>query len=427
MTNDTPMTDDYVAELLIKDAKASTLRYAGGGTSAYPQKRPEISAPKPNTRFLSKILRATGTHNKALLAKEAEESRARLDELRGKERKARESKRPEQRKYSVREKRTELVENAARMRSAKDQEDRTVARSHHNKGGDIRSTKRKHNDGQSESENDRKRRRRSDQSLDNHAERHHRQHKDHKARSIHGEEEAVRSRLRRRHKHRSTSVDSGEEKHRSHKRSERRYTRVGSPSTSPDSRKRCHETQRAWQSQASRAYPNLSRRHEHLPITSKSLNPPSRRMTSPASSSDPLDSIIGPSPPPKIKSRGRGAQTSHAMDSRFNPAYDPSTDIALDVDEEDDWDQALEALKDRQRWKAQGAERLRAAGFTDGEVTNWEKGFLGGKKGLGDVDGDITSVKWAKKGEGREWDRGKVVDEEGDVKLRAEWGRLKGT
>ncbi|KAK5001888.1 hypothetical protein LTR28_012115 [Elasticomyces elasticus] len=139
------------------------------------------------------------------------------------------------------------------------------------------------------------------------------------------------------------------------------------------------------------------------------------------------NSIIGPSPPPKIKSRGRGAQTSHAMDSRFNPAYDPSTDIALDVDEEDDWDQALEALKDRQRWKAQGAERLRAAGFTDGEVTNWEKGFLGGKKGLGDVDGDITSVKWAKKGEGREWDRGKVVDEEGDVKLRAEWGRLKGT
>lgn len=105
------------------------------------------------------------------------------------------------------------------------------------------------------------------------------------------------------------------------------------------------------------------------------------------------------------------------MDSHFSSTYDPATDVKYDSDLEDDWDQALEALRDRQRWKQQGADRLRAAGFTDEEVKKWEKG---GEKTEQDV-------KWAKKGEGREWDRGKVVDDDGLVDVKAEWGRLKGT
>ena len=105
------------------------------------------------------------------------------------------------------------------------------------------------------------------------------------------------------------------------------------------------------------------------------------------------------------------------MDAHFSASYDPSNDVQPRSDLEDDWDQALEALRDRQRWKQQGADRLRAAGFTDEEVKKWEKG---GEKTEGDV-------RWAKKGEGREWDRGKVVDEDGQVDVRAEWGRLKGT
>lgn len=86
-------------------------------------------------------------------------------------------------------------------------------------------------------------------------------------------------------------------------------------------------------------------------------------------------------------------------------------------DEEDEWGLKIEAYRDRQKWKQQGAERLRAAGFTDEQVKKWEKG---GEKTEEDV-------KWAKKGEGREWDRGKVVDDDGDVEVKAEWGRLKGT
>lgn len=92
-------------------------------------------------------------------------------------------------------------------------------------------------------------------------------------------------------------------------------------------------------------------------------------------------------------------------------------DMHPNQESEDDWDQALEALRDRQRWKQQGAERLRSAGFTPEEVDKWARG--GEKK--------EDDVRWAKRGEGREWDRGKVVDDEGDVDLRPEWGRLKDT
>ena len=138
--------------------------------------------------------------------------------------------------------------------------------------------------------------------------------------------------------------------------------------------------------------------------------------------SDPLEAIVGPAPPrppPKVQARGRGAlAVSSGIDSRFSTSYDPSTDVRLDDADNDDWDQALEALKDRQRWKQQGADRLRAAGFTQEEVTKWENG---GEKREEDV-------KWKKKGEGREWDRGKVVDVDGQVVLEPpEWGRLKGT
>jgi hypothetical protein len=103
------------------------------------------------------------------------------------------------------------------------------------------------------------------------------------------------------------------------------------------------------------------------------------------------------------------------MDSRFSSAYDPSIDTRPASDAEGDWEENLESFRDRQRWKQQGAERLKAAGFTDAQVKKWEKG---GEK-------DEEDVTWTKQGQAREWDRGKVVDEDGDVELKAEWGRLK--
>jgi hypothetical protein len=102
------------------------------------------------------------------------------------------------------------------------------------------------------------------------------------------------------------------------------------------------------------------------------------------------------------------------MDARFSSTYEPANDVHLPSDVEDDWGDALESLRDRQRWKQQGAERLKAAGFTEDQVKKWEKG---GEKTEEDV-------RWAAKGQGREWDRGKVMNEDGHVEVRAEWGRL---
>lgn len=143
-------------------------------------------------------------------------------------------------------------------------------------------------------------------------------------------------------------------------------------------------------------------------------------LASQESDSDPLESIIGPRPPPsppRIQARGRGTfASSSVIDSHFSSKYDPSEDVHPNSDSENDWDQALEALRDRQRWKQQGADRLRSAGFTEEEVGKWENG---GEKREEDV-------RWKGRGEGREWDRGKVLEDEG-VETRPEWGRLKGT
>jgi hypothetical protein len=141
--------------------------------------------------------------------------------------------------------------------------------------------------------------------------------------------------------------------------------------------------------------------------------------------SDPLDDFIGPRPPPvtEVRTRGRGTiSAASGIDARFSSSYDPTIDIQLDPDEENCWDQALEAFRDRQKWKQQGAERLRAVGFTEEEIEKWEKGS---KK--------ENDVRWAKKGESREWDRGKAVESddvhatESVIKADLSWGRLKST
>lgn len=103
------------------------------------------------------------------------------------------------------------------------------------------------------------------------------------------------------------------------------------------------------------------------------------------------------------------------MDSRFSSSYDPAIDVRPASDAEDNWGESVEAFRDRMRWKQQGAERLKAAGFTDDQLKKWEKGDMK----------DEEDVTWTKQGQKREWDRGKVVDEEGDVDVKAEWGRLK--
>ena len=80
----------------------------------------------------------------------------------------------------------------------------------------------------------------------------------------------------------------------------------------------------------------------------------------------------------------------------------------------DSWDKALDAFRARQKRKAQGAERLRNAGFDDDFMENSCTAADG-------VSRDERDIKWAEKGAVREWDRGKVVEESGRVILKAPW------
>ncbi|KAJ5965693.1 hypothetical protein N7481_012407 [Penicillium waksmanii] len=156
--------------------------------------------------------------------------------------------------------------------------------------------------------------------------------------------------------------------------------------------------------------------------------------------SDPLEDVVGPLPPQTaapVRSRGRGAYKANLsnIDSHFAPDYDPMADIQPDDDQslsnrptrrpvagletgEDDWDMALEALRDRARWKQKGEERLREAGLNETIIERWKDnttsaGASGEKR--------PEDVRWSKKGEGREWDRGKVVDDQGHTDVHASW------
>ncbi|KAL2808402.1 hypothetical protein BJX63DRAFT_436150 [Aspergillus granulosus] len=153
------------------------------------------------------------------------------------------------------------------------------------------------------------------------------------------------------------------------------------------------------------------------------------------------EDLVGPLPKKAapIRSRGRGAYKSNSsnIDAHFDPNYDPALDVQLEDDDlqtsdrptrrpvaglmtgDDDWELALEALRDRARWKQSGEERLREAGFSTDMIDRW-KSNTSAAAGEDD-EGKIDGVKWSTRGEGREWDRGKFIDEDGHIDVKASW------
>lgn len=160
-----------------------------------------------------------------------------------------------------------------------------------------------------------------------------------------------------------------------------------------------------------------------------------------------MEDLIGP-PPPKshgldeqdLRPRGRGAYKTNIsnIDAHFAPDYDPTLDVQLEeeddsnierkptcrpvpglMDEDDDWELALEALRDRARWRQKGEQRLREAGFNESVVERWKSDSV--FTGLGDMESKPEDVKWSKRGEGREWDRGKVIGGDGQIDVKAPW------
>ncbi|KAK2629626.1 hypothetical protein QTJ16_000446 [Diplocarpon rosae] len=397
------LSDDYVAGLLARDAKESSIKYSSLGLEAFNRSkfvplpfcapgrtmsdalRPPSNKPKPNTRFLRNIIKDTDSHNAALLAKEAAESRARLQGL-----------------ATASQTRAKPAGSDIRRRQL----------------GDIaailggRSTKRKlESRGQRESQ-------RVNTSSEDEAEPLEKSRAKRSRDWEEGEEKSYMS--QRRHRSVSRERDKYREgrKYISRSRSPREH-RNKAKDKQIRVRHRSPKRDRSQSSEMENSSERYRRSYRHRRSPSpRRRDAKAEDESKPDYDSDPLDSIIGPRPPqvPEVKRKGRGTM-SHAsgIDSRFSANYDPTADVQLDFDEENDWDQALEALRDRTKWKQQGADRLRAAGFTEDEVSKWEKG---GEKREEDV-------KWSKKGEGREWDRGKVIDDSGAVSIEPKFGRLK--
>ncbi|EME38612.1 hypothetical protein DOTSEDRAFT_139968 [Dothistroma septosporum NZE10] len=245
--------------------------------------------------------------------------------------------------------------------------------------------------------------------------------------------EAEESRARARARKLKDERNGGDERSRSprkerRRKDERREREVYSARRVHERRSRGHDGTRKGERKVSRERDSKRvddrkrLRREHDSSGKLDRQPDHERVV--AADLDPLEDAIGPKPSMRSAARGRGAHRDSNIDARFDSKYDPAIDVALDdhEDDDDDWEMALETMRDRAKWRKSGAERLRAAGFTEEEVDKWEKG---GTRGSNE-EGDVESVKWNKKGEGREWDRGKVV-EGGHVEVRSEWGRLKDT
>lgn len=365
--------------------------------------RQPASKPKPNTRFLRTIIKETDNHNAALLAKEAAESKARLEKLETREIRAGADIRKRQlgliaAHLTGRPSKTRRTDGATEGRSS--QEETSTNNASPKRQVHVRRHERTAARNADDSDIDERSR--------------HRSHKRHRSRS------GDRSERKRYHRSSRRSRSPKEKEPRNRHRSPH-LDRINSPhhrsrhaedDDEPETGRHRHRT--------SHIEKDVSRRTNQF---STERPAPLHQLDE---DSDPLEDIIGPRPPAKVevRSRGRGIISAvSSIDSRFASNYDPALDVEIDPGEENDWDQALEAFRDRVKWKQQGADRLRAAGFTEDEIQKWEKG---GEKREEDV-------RWAKKGESREWDRGKIVDGVVDdvftrTRLHDEsWGRLKDT
>ena len=412
--------------------------------AAHLDKRRPANQPKPNTRFLNNIIRDTNSHNRALLAKENAESQARLRELEEAEQEKRreEERRLRKTRPGPSDTRKRMLGDIAAHLGGPSKKRRAENTKHFSDGATSAVPEAPTASHRSASDRRTRHGTRKDgdeKPTDSSKER--RTHSDER----HRVERTVEKNQRSRREHGVDGADRGQKdlfakiedirrsnhREKSHKDDDRRRSRGDGERShrhrhrSPRRRDELYD-----KDEDDRLTPKSKRRH---------LSPP--RSHRDESDSDPLDDIIGPAPAPAIepavRRRGRGVTSgASGIDSRFAADYDPKLDVTPEPDDqgsnnsgkagggiaggaggEADWDNAVEAFRDRVKWRQQGAERLRSAGFSEEEIRKWEKG---GQK-------DESDVRWNDRGGLREWDRGKVVDDDGQVSLEPEWGRLKGT
>ncbi|KAG6157529.1 hypothetical protein E4U47_006731 [Claviceps purpurea] len=380
MSNNELLTDDYVAELLAQDAKDCSLKYSAMGMEAFRENKKPSSGLKPNTRFLRHIIRDTDAHNKALLAKEAAESRARLSDL-------------------------ERVEEMRRIKSNPDARDIRKRQM-----GDIRAILGHKSRARDDDDHERpkKRRRSSERNKD----------KDGRERRATQRRDDLfeRGGDSRRHHGRLSERDSDHNKHMSDRHKHKRSRERGYDDTSEeDDRKERRRISKRDRSRSprkerkgrderderdERRHRQKHRSHHRSPI--RRISPKRDVKHIPPrhdEDSDPLEDFIGPPPPPNRRGRGTIGGAAE-LDRRFSDSYDPKLDVQMDVDnDEDPWDEAVESFRDRQKMRLNQDQRMRDAGFTDEQI-NRAKGIEAMAE---------PHVVWSKAGEKREWDKGKGV------------------
>ena len=393
--------DEYVTSLLKNQAGKQAAAYSKIGFRAFLQSaEKEGPAGKPNTRFLKNIVRDVDGYNAALARKEEKESRERLKELKRRDGERLHGNKKEYRSSQNREEDWRARRGRERSRSPP----RRRRESH----GEERGRQRKHRREDSEDEG------RKDS-----------RHKKatHRQRSRHDEpEEEYRSRRR---KERRSRTDSDEEENRRHhhrehrerhgdrdgRHSHRREGRHSRRSRSPErSRERHHHrklTRDKHRSSPSDTSPPRSTHHQkgsHDHPSSDDVKRNQRDRSDSPHSIGPTVPIVGPE---FLHAKGRGRMNGGTLDAKFSENYDPRTDVndndESDPDEKfvlDDWGLALRALRERQSYVSSGAmtERLR-------ETQNQNQ-----------------TSSWPTYGKGeREWDKGKVLLDDGSVGVKV-WG-----
>ncbi|KAF4999474.1 hypothetical protein FDECE_11510 [Fusarium decemcellulare] len=373
MTNNDILTDDYVADLLSQEASDCSLKYSAMGMDAYRTNKKPANMLKPNTRFLRHIIKDTDTHNKALLAKEAAESRARLKDLE----RAEEIKRRKSNPSTHDIRRRQMGDIHAILGGRKRRRDEDGAGPSSSKDLKHREKEPRSEHGKSSRDNDLFKDRSDDR-------RHHGRlsREDRHSKTVDSTGRSDRSRKEHKRRDRSPSRERGSDEEDRHRHSRRRRDRSGSPTR----RRR------------SRSPKETKRRHRHRSPLEDTKEKQKRRVED-EEDSDPLEDLIGPAPPPKYRGRGTVGGSS-GIDRRFSETYDPKTDIQMDDDEGgENWDDAVEAFRDRQKLRQNQELRMRAAGFADEQI----------QRASGPDEKAAENVRWSKAGEKREWDLGKIV------------------
>ncbi|RGP77906.1 pre-mrna-splicing factor 38b [Fusarium longipes] len=347
------------------------------GMEAYRANKKPANMMKPNTRFLRHIIKDTDHHNKALLAKEAAESKARLKDLERSEEIKRRKTNPNVNDIRRRQMGDIHAILGGKRRSRTEDEAGPSSRRDSKRSGRDRKSDREEKQGADDLFTNR----RSDRGQHGRLSR-----EDRHSKTDDDSRQSDRSRREHKRRDRSRSKDRDTEEEGRHRHSHRRRDR----SRTPTRRRR------------SRSPRESKSRHRHRsPLDTKEVR---KRNEEQEEDSDVLEDLIGPAPPPKYRGRGTVGGSS-GIDRRFSETYDPKTDIQMDEDNDDGntWDDTVEAFRDRQKLRQNQEQRMKAAGFGDEQI----------QRASGTEEKSAESVQWSKAGEKRAWDVGKVIGTDG--------------